>query len=99
MDDRADDEDENRGQQDWSPQIGNGDHFLPSSKCAEKISERAPEAKSLVPAEEIDRTETLRHDASHALNFLIGLEVANADERPARNPDDYFGRTFGRKSR
>jgi len=33
------------------------------------------------------------------LNFLIGLEVANADERPAWNPDDYFGRTFGRKSR
>jgi hypothetical protein len=33
------------------------------------------------------------------VNYLIGLEVANAAERPTWNPGDYFGRTFGRESR
>jgi hypothetical protein len=33
------------------------------------------------------------------VNYLIGLEVANADERPRWNPGDYFGRTFGGESR
>ena len=29
-------------------------------------------------------------------NFLIGYWLANQAERPAWNPDDFFGRKFGR---
>ena len=29
------------------------------------------------------------------LEFLVGLEIANADERPAWKKGDFFGRTFG----
>ncbi|MDX1455110.1 MAG: M28 family peptidase [Gammaproteobacteria bacterium] len=29
------------------------------------------------------------------MNFLIGLAIANADERPTWNAGDFFGRTFG----
>ena len=31
------------------------------------------------------------------MNFLVGLEVANADHRPAWKPGDFFGRTLGAK--
>jgi hypothetical protein len=32
------------------------------------------------------------------LGFLVGLEIANADERPAWKAGDFFERTFGRRA-
>jgi len=35
--------------------------------------------------------------ARHAqLGFLVGLEIANAEQRPAWKTGDFFERTFGR---
>jgi hypothetical protein len=31
------------------------------------------------------------------LEFLVGLEIANSDERPAWKKGDFFERTFGRE--
>jgi hypothetical protein len=39
----------------------------------------------------------LESGARHAqFNFLVGLEIANVDERPAWKSGDFFGRIFGR---
>jgi hypothetical protein len=31
------------------------------------------------------------------VNFMVGLDVANADERPRWNSGDFFGNEFGRE--
>jgi hypothetical protein len=36
-------------------------------------------------------------DGGAQLGFLVGLEIANANERPAWKKGDFFERTFGRK--
>jgi hypothetical protein len=49
------------------------------------------------PQDDLSQPMDLVSGARHAqFNFLVGLEIANADERPAWNPGDFFGRTFGR---
>jgi hypothetical protein len=46
----------------------------------------------------VDQPMDLESGARNAqLEFLVGLEIANADERPAWKEGDFFGRTFGRK--
>jgi hypothetical protein len=49
------------------------------------------------PQDDLGQPMNLVAGARHAqFNFLVGLEIANADERPAWKPGDFFGRTFGR---
>lgn len=43
----------------------------------------------------------LNFDAAvHAarINFLVGYLTADSDDRPAWNPGDFFGKTFGPKN-
>lgn len=48
------------------------------------------------PQDDVGQPMDLEAGARHAqLNFLVGLEVANSDEKPAWKPGDFFGRTFG----
>jgi uncharacterized protein (TIGR02246 family) len=48
------------------------------------------------PQDDLGQPMDLNAGARHAqLNFLAGLEIANADERPAWKPGDFFGRMFG----
>jgi peptidase M28-like protein len=50
------------------------------------------------PQDDLSQPMDLVSGARHAqFNFLVGLEIANADEKPAWNPGDFFGRTFGRQ--
>ena len=50
------------------------------------------------PQDDIDQPMNFESGARHAqLGFLVGLEIANADERPAWKRGDFFERTFGRK--
>jgi Zn-dependent M28 family amino/carboxypeptidase len=49
------------------------------------------------PQDDLGQPMNLNAGARHAqLNFLVGLDVANADERPAWKPGDFFGRMFAR---
>ena len=49
------------------------------------------------PQDDLGQPMDLNAGARHAqLVFLTGLEIANAEERPAWKPGDFFGRTFGR---
>jgi Zn-dependent M28 family amino/carboxypeptidase len=49
------------------------------------------------PQDDLSQPMDLEAGARHAqINFLVGLDVANADGRPAWKPGDFFGRTFGR---
>ncbi|HEX5962151.1 MAG TPA: M28 family metallopeptidase [Gemmatimonadales bacterium] len=49
------------------------------------------------PQDDLTQPMDLEAGARHAqLNFLVGLEIANADERPAWKSGDFFGRMFGR---
>jgi Zn-dependent M28 family amino/carboxypeptidase len=51
-----------------------------------------------LPQDDIDEPMDLEAGARSAqLEFLVGLEIANADERPTWKPGDFFGNTFGRK--
>jgi hypothetical protein len=48
------------------------------------------------PQDDLTQPMDLEAGARHAqLNFLVGLEIANADERPAWKSGDFFGRMFG----
>jgi Zn-dependent M28 family amino/carboxypeptidase len=48
------------------------------------------------PQDDLTQPMNLEAGASHAqMNFLVGLEVANAEQTPTWNPGDFFGRTFG----
>ena len=48
------------------------------------------------PKDDLDQPMDMVSGARHAqFNFLVGLEIANADERPAWKPGDFFGRMFG----
>jgi hypothetical protein len=48
------------------------------------------------PQDDLDQPMDLNAGARHAqLAFLVGLEIANADERPAWKPGDFFGKMFG----
>lgn len=50
------------------------------------------------PQDDLDQPMDFASGARHAqLGFLAGLEIADADERAAWKPGDFFGRTFGRK--
>jgi hypothetical protein len=50
------------------------------------------------PQDDLSQPMDLVSGARHAqFNFLVGLEIANADEKPAWNPGDFLGRTFGRQ--
>jgi hypothetical protein len=50
------------------------------------------------PQDDLDQPMDLESGARNAqLEFLVGLEIANADQRPAWKEGDFFGRTFGRK--
>jgi hypothetical protein len=50
------------------------------------------------PQDDVDQPMDLEAGAKNAqLEFLVGLEIANADERPRWKPGDFFGRTFGRE--
>jgi hypothetical protein len=52
------------------------------------------------PQDDLGQPMDLNAGARHAqLAFLTGLEIANAEERPAWKPGDFFGRTFGRTGR
>jgi hypothetical protein len=49
------------------------------------------------PQDDLSQPMDLKSGARHAqFNFLVGLEIANADERPAWKPGDFFGRIYGR---
>jgi hypothetical protein len=49
------------------------------------------------PQDDLGQPMDLVAGARHAqFNFLVGLEIANTNERPAWKPGDFFGRTFGR---
>jgi len=49
------------------------------------------------PQDDVGQPMDLVSGARHAqFNFLVGLEIANASERPAWNRGDFFGRLFGR---
>jgi len=49
------------------------------------------------PQDDLGQPMDFEAGARHAqLTFLVGLEIANADERPAWKPGDFFGRMFGR---
>jgi Zn-dependent M28 family amino/carboxypeptidase len=53
-----------------------------------------------LPQDDVGQPMDLEAGARQAqLEFLVGLEIANADERPAWKAGDFFGRTFGRSSR
>jgi Zn-dependent M28 family amino/carboxypeptidase len=48
------------------------------------------------PQDDLGQPMDLNAGARHAqLNFLVGLEVANADDKPAWKPGDFFGKMFG----
>jgi Zn-dependent M28 family amino/carboxypeptidase len=48
------------------------------------------------PQDDLDQPMDLEAGARHAqLAFLVGLEVADADQRPAWKTGDFFQRTFG----
>jgi len=48
------------------------------------------------PQDDLGQPMDLSAGARHAqLNFLVGLEIASADERPAWKTGDFFGRMFG----
>jgi Peptidase family M28 len=50
------------------------------------------------PQDDIDQPMDLEAGAEQAqLEFLVGLEIANADERPRWKDGDFFGSTFGRR--
>lgn len=50
-----------------------------------------------LPQDDLGQPMDLASGARHAqMNFLVGLEVANADYRPAWKVGDFFARTFGR---
>jgi Zn-dependent M28 family amino/carboxypeptidase len=49
------------------------------------------------PQDDVDQPMNFEAGARHAqLSFLVGLETANAEERPAWKAGDFFGKTFGR---
>jgi hypothetical protein len=49
------------------------------------------------PQDDVDQPMDLESGARNAqLEFLVGLEIANAEERPAWKKGDFFERTFGR---
>jgi hypothetical protein len=49
------------------------------------------------PRDDLGQPMDLEAGARQAqLNLLVGLEVANADERPAWKAGDFFGEMFGR---
>ena len=51
------------------------------------------------PQDDLGQPMDLESGARHAqLGFLVGLDVANADERPAWKAGDFFERTFGRRA-
>jgi Zn-dependent M28 family amino/carboxypeptidase len=53
-----------------------------------------------LPQDDVGQPMDLEAGARQAqLEFLVGLEIANADERPAWKEGDFFGRTFGRDRR
>jgi Zn-dependent M28 family amino/carboxypeptidase len=48
------------------------------------------------PQDDLSQPMDLSAGARHAqLNFLVGLETANADEKPAWKSGDFFGKMFG----
>jgi hypothetical protein len=48
-----------------------------------------------LPQDDVDQPMDLESGARNAqLEFLVGLEIANANERPAWKEGDFFGRTF-----
>jgi hypothetical protein len=50
------------------------------------------------PQDDLGQPMDLQSGARNAqLEFLVGLEIANADDRPAWKKGDFFERTFGRK--
>jgi hypothetical protein len=50
-----------------------------------------------LPQDDVDQPMDLESGARNAqLEFLVGLEIANAAERPAWKKGDFFERTFGR---
>jgi hypothetical protein len=50
------------------------------------------------PQDDVDQPMDLEAGAKQAqLDFLVGLEIANADERPAWKEGDFFGSRFGRE--
>jgi hypothetical protein len=50
------------------------------------------------PQDDLGQPMDLESGARNAqLEFLVGLEIANSDERPAWKKGDFFERTFGRK--
>ena len=50
------------------------------------------------PQDDLDQPMDLESGARNAqLEFLVGLEIANSDKRPAWKKGDFFERTFGRK--
>jgi Zn-dependent M28 family amino/carboxypeptidase len=50
------------------------------------------------PQDDVDQPMDLEAGARNAqLEFLVGLEIANADQRPAWKEGDFFQRTFGRQ--
>lgn len=52
------------------------------------------------PQDDLGQPMDLSAGARHAqLNFLVGLETANADEKPAWKSGDFFGKMFGATAR
>ncbi len=50
------------------------------------------------PQDDVDQPMDLEAGATNAqLEFLVGLDIANADQRPTWKPGDFFGSTFGGK--
>jgi Zn-dependent M28 family amino/carboxypeptidase len=48
------------------------------------------------PQDDLGQPMDIEAGARHAqLTFLVGLEIANAEERPAWKPGDFFGKMFG----
>jgi Zn-dependent M28 family amino/carboxypeptidase len=51
------------------------------------------------PQDDVDQPMDLAAGARNAqLEFLVGLDIANADERPRWKPGDFFGSTFGKRA-
>lgn len=51
------------------------------------------------PQDDIGQPMDLEAGARHAqFGFLLGLEIANADQRPAWKAGDFFGKTFGQRT-
>jgi hypothetical protein len=49
-----------------------------------------------LPQDDLGQPMDLNAGARHAqLNFLVGLDLANSEEKPAWKPGDFFGKTFG----